>query len=69
MISKESLDKFKAIYKKEFGKDLNDQDALELATKLLRLVELIYKPMTKEDYEMVQKRRQETNQLKVEARI
>ncbi len=61
MISKESLDKFKAIYKKEFGKDLNDQDALELATKLLRLVELIYKPMTKEDYEMVQKRRQETN--------
>ena len=60
MISEKELKKFKAIYKKEFGIELSDQDALESATKLLRLVEIIYKPMTKEEYERVQKRREET---------
>jgi hypothetical protein len=60
MISKEALEKFKRIYKKKLGKDLSDQDALEKATKLLRLVEIIYKPMTQEDYDKLQKRREET---------
>lgn len=42
MISKEQLEKFKLIYKKEFNKEISDQEALEQATKLLRLVEIIY---------------------------
>lgn len=50
-ISKEKLEEFKKIYKKRFKKTLSSQDALEQGTKLLRLVELIYKPMTKEEYE------------------
>ena len=62
MISEKALEKFKTIYKKEFDIDLSDQDSLESATKLLRLVEIIYKPMTKEEYERVQKRREETKQ-------
>jgi len=60
MISQEELEKFKAIYKKRFGIDLPDQDALEKATKLFTLVKAVYKPMTKEEYDMVQKRRKET---------
>jgi hypothetical protein len=60
MISKEYLDKFKNIYKNKFGKDLSNQDTLEKATKLLRLVEIVYKPMTKEEYNKVRKRRMET---------
>jgi len=60
MISEERLEEFKRIYKKEFGEDLSDQDALEKATKLLRLVEIIYKPMTQEEYDKLQKRREET---------
>ena len=60
MISKEHLDKFKKIYKEQFGIELSEQDALEKATKCLRLVELVYKPITKEDYDKLQKRRQKT---------
>jgi len=59
MISEKALKEFKAIYKKKFDVDLSGQNALESATKLLRLVEIIYKPMTKEEYERVQKRREE----------
>jgi hypothetical protein len=51
MISKEYLQKFKELYKKRFNKDLTDQEALEGATKLLRLIEIIYKPMTKAEAE------------------
>lgn len=43
MISKEQLEEFKLIYKKEFNKEISDQDALEQATKLLRLMEIVYK--------------------------
>ncbi len=56
MISKEYLEKFKEIYKKEFGKEISDEDALEQGTKLLRMVELIYKPMTVKEYDAFQKR-------------
>ncbi|MCK9578217.1 hypothetical protein M0R01_01830 [bacterium] len=61
MISEKALKEFKAIYKKEIGIDLSDKDALESATKLLNLMKAIYKPMTREEYEKVQKRREETN--------
>jgi rubrerythrin len=59
-ISKEHLDKFKELYKKKTGKDISDQDALESATKLINLVKAVYRPMTKDDYDKVQKRRLET---------
>lgn len=48
MISKEQLEEFKLIYKKEFNKEISDQEALEQATKLLRLVEIIYKSALKD---------------------
>ncbi|MGB2762136.1 MAG: hypothetical protein WBC21_01190 [Minisyncoccales bacterium] len=60
MISKESLEKFKKIYKKRFGEDISDQVALEKATKLLNLVKAVYRPMTREEYDKVQKRREKT---------
>jgi len=60
MISKESLGEFKKIYKEEFGEEISDQEALEQATKLLRLVEIVYKPTTQEEYDKIQKRREET---------
>ncbi|XOB46629.1 MAG: hypothetical protein ACKKMV_00380 [Candidatus Nealsonbacteria bacterium] len=60
MISKEKLKEFKKIYKKRFGEYLSDQAALEKATKLLNLVKAIYQPMTQEEYDKVQKRREGT---------
>lgn len=41
MISKEALEEFKEIYKKKFGKYFFEQDALEKATRLLNLMEII----------------------------
>jgi len=56
-VSKETLEKFKAIYKKKTGKDISGQDALESATKLITLVDLIYRPIKKEDLEMLEERK------------
>ncbi len=45
IVSKEAIKEFKAIYKKEFGDTLSDEDAHEMATRLLRLFQLLrYKP-------------------------
>lgn len=65
MISKDHLEKFKEIYRKKTGKDISDQDALESATKLLNLIKLIYKPMTKDEHEMVENRRKETQTAQI----
>lgn len=50
MISKKSLDEFKAIYKSQFGEDISDQEALTQATKLLNLMKVIYRPLPKKDF-------------------
>jgi hypothetical protein len=59
MISSEQLKEFKKIYKKEFGEDISDEDALESATKLIEMVKLIYRPIKKSDYEKYNKRQKE----------
>ena len=64
MISKESLEKFKKLYKDHFNIELSDEDVLEKATKCLRIVEIVYKPMTLKEYEALQKRRRETKGIK-----
>ena len=49
MISKEQLAEYKHIYKKEFGEDLSDQEALEQGTRLVNLFKALMKePITKE---------------------
>jgi hypothetical protein len=62
MISKEKLEEFKKIYKKRFGENLSNHVALEKATKLLKLVEVVRQPMTQEEYNKAQKSRKETKQ-------
>lgn len=62
-ISEEQFNKFKKIYKESFGEDefnkKTDQQLLESAIKLLTLMKVVYKPMTKEEHEKVQARRKE----------
>jgi hypothetical protein len=48
MLSKKALDEFKAIWKKEFGEEPSDEVVLEQATKLLTLMNAVYKPIKKE---------------------
>jgi len=60
MLSDEQIKKFQIIYKKHFGKEISREEAYEQGAKLIRLVELIYKPMTEDEYRQLEKRRKET---------
>ena len=58
-LSGQQLDKFLALYKAKFGVELDRQQAYEQAVKLVRLFELIYRPITLADFEKVKQRQQE----------
>jgi len=51
MLSEEQILKFQSLYRERFGKEISREGAYEKGAKLLRLVELIYKPITKDEYE------------------
>ena len=57
------IKKFQELYKARFGVDISKDEALAKGTQLLRLMELVYKPMTQEEHELIHKRRLETIQL------
>ena len=61
MLSVEQITKYQAIYKNRYGKEISREEAYEKGAKLIRLVELIYKPMTEDEYKQLQKRRKETD--------
>ncbi len=64
MLSDEQIAKYQTLYKKYFGKEISREEAYEEGVKLIRLVELIYKPMTEAEYQKLQERRQQTNDIK-----
>lgn len=45
-ISDERLEAFKQLYLEVFGKKIEGEEAFEMASRVLLLMELIYKPMT-----------------------
>lgn len=56
MLSDEQVKSYQTLYNSRFGKEISFEEAYEQGTKLLRLVELIYKPMTKAEYQETQER-------------
>lgn len=48
------------IYRDRFGREISREEARESAIKLVRLMEIIYKPMTAKDYKRLQERRLKT---------
>lgn len=63
MLSDERITKYQALYRNRFGKEISREVALEQGIKLIRLVQLIYRPITETEYQQLQKRRQEINHL------
>ena len=63
MLSDEQIIKYQTLYKNRFSKEISREEAYERGAKLLRLVELIYKPMTETEYQQLQKRRRETGDI------
>jgi hypothetical protein len=57
MLTDEQIKKFQALHKERFGSEISREDAYEQGVKLVRLMAVVHKPMTKEEYEAIQKRR------------
>ena len=62
-LSDKDIASFQALYKKRFGKDIDKKEALEQGTKLVRLMQLIYKPMTQAEFDAVQARRKKSRRI------
>ena len=64
MLSDEQITKYQTLYKNRFGKEISREEAYEKGIKLMRLVEITYKPMTEAEYQQLQERRRQTDDLK-----
>lgn len=64
MLSQEQIKQFQTLYKNRFDREISREEAYEQGVKLMRLVELIYKPMTEAEYHELQNRRRDTGGLK-----
>lgn len=53
----ENILEFQELYKKRFNKDISHKDAFTSLTKLVNLMRLIDKPITKVGFERLQERR------------
>ncbi len=60
MLSDEMITKYQELVKKRFNREISREEALDNGTKLLRLVELTYKPMTETEYHQLQERQKTT---------
>ena len=47
-IEKEALDNFRSLYREEFGEDLSEDEAQEMASNLINLYELLMQPLPRE---------------------
>ena len=52
-LTNEQIQSFQELYESHFGKEITREEACEQGTKLIRLVELIYKPMTEAEYQQL----------------
>lgn len=46
-LSKEAVEEFQQIYKKEFGKEISYAEAEDMGIRLINLFEVIYRPIKK----------------------
>lgn len=60
MLSDKQITTYQELYRKRFGKEISRADALGQGTKLVRMMQLIYKPMTEAEYQLLENRRKET---------
>lgn len=47
-LTQEDIEEFKQIYRQEYGTEISDAQALELATAALNLMQAIYRPLPEE---------------------
>ncbi len=59
MLSDSQITKFQNLYQQKFGLQISKEEALEKGLKLVRLFELIYKPMAVDDCKKVLERQRQ----------
>lgn len=59
MLEDRHIIRLQELYQKRFGKELSREEAIRDGPLLLRQVQLLYQPMTVDEYHQVLKRRQE----------
>jgi hypothetical protein len=59
-LTDKDIESFQALYKKQFNKDISRAEALAKGTQLLILMKAVYKPMTQEEHDSIQKHRKDT---------
>jgi len=64
VLDNEQITKYQTLYKNRYGREISREEAYEQGAKLIRLIELIYKPMTEAEYQELQERRRQTGDLK-----
>ena len=57
MLTEKQVEKFQKIYRERFGKEISKADALEKGIKLVRLMDIVYKPITIQEFEEFIKRK------------
>lgn len=55
-LSEEDITEFQEIYKEEFGEEISREESYNKAIRMLRLLEVVYKPSTKEEWEELRER-------------
>jgi len=58
MLTDEQVTKFQTIYRNRFGKEISRADALEKGARLVRLMQIVYQPITEQELLEFQKRRE-----------
>jgi hypothetical protein len=59
------IKKFQMIYKNLLGKEISKKEARDKGIQLVRLLGLVYKPMTVNEYNQIQKRREKTKNINI----
>lgn len=62
MLSAVQIVEFQKLYKLKFGKKISKKEAYKQGAKLIRLVEITYQPITKNEYEKNKSRKRQTSQ-------
>ena len=50
-LSDKQIEKFRLLYKKHFGIEIDNKEAYEQGTKLVQLMKIIYKPTKRSNFE------------------
>ena len=54
-LSDKKILEFQKLYQKHFGQKISQEEANEKGTNLIRFIELVYKPMTEDMYQELEK--------------